>query len=417
MKILHLAMSEGSGAGRAALRLHVGLTNEESIESSVLTLWKSSDLPSVSKPNKQTSLFKITQAKLAKVAQDKILGVPEAFSANWTPSLTLNQIRSLQPDVINLHWVGWEFLKIEDLRQLNVPIVWTLQDMWPFTGGCHYSGSCDRYKQSCGSCPQIRGDRQQDLTHWVWKRKAKAWKDIDLTVVAPGTWIEDCAKASSLFQNRRIEVIPFCLDTERYKPVDAAIARDLLNLPQNKQLIIFGAFSATSDERKGFHLLTPALQQLSQTGWSDRVELAVFGASKPKSPLDLGFKAHYLGRLYDDVSLALLYSAADVMVVPSIQESFGQTASEALACGTPVVAFNATGLKDIVDHKQNGYLAQPYNQADLAEGIAWVLQDRSRHQHLRAQAREKALRAFALAHQAQRYRKLYQELMSITAVA
>ena len=129
----------------------------------------------------------------------------------------------------------------------------------------------------------------------------------------------------------------------------------------------------------------------------------IFGASRTAQPIDVGFKSHYLGHLHDDIALTLAYSAADVMIVPSIQESFGQTASEALACGTPVVAFNATGLMDIVDHQHNGYLAQPYESVDFAHGIAWVLEDRERHAELCRQARRKAEHQFALASQARRY--------------
>lgn len=420
MKILHLAMGEGSGAGRAALRLHAGLLKEKAA-SSVLTLWKESDSSSVDKPGKQTSLLKITQSKLARVALEKAWGIQETFSVNWTPSLILDQIKSIQPDVINLHWVGWEFLKIEDLQKLNVPIVWTLQDMWPFTGGCHYNSrpgdatgeTCDRYRSTCGICPQIRGHKEHDLSHQVWKRKERAWRDIDLTVVAPGSWIAQCAKESSLFSSRRVETIPFCLDTDRYKPADRSIARNLFNLPQDKKLVLFGAFSATSDERKGFQLLAPALQKLSKQGLADNAELVVFGASQPENPIDLGFKTHYVGRLRDDITLTLLYSAADVMIVPSVQESFGQTASEALACGTPVVAFNATGLLDIVDHQQTGYLAKPYEVDDLAAGIDWVLSDSDRLASLRINSRKKAENTFRLDLQAQSYLSLYRELITV----
>ena len=411
MKVLHLVASEGSGAGRAALRLHDGLTQSH-VDSSVLTLNKSSDQANVFKPSKQVSLYKLAQSRISGAITQKMWGCEDTFSINTSPSLILKDIKAHKPDIINLHWVGWEFIRIEELQHLNTPLVWTLQDMWPMTGGCHYSAECNRYTDSCGACPQVRGTRESDLTRWVWNRKANAWKNLNLTIVAPGTWIADCAKASSLFKQRRLEVIPFCLDTERYQPVDTAVARELLNLPNDKQLILFGAFSATSDQRKGFQLLAPALQRLSQEGWADQVELVVFGSSRPKDPIDLGFKIHYLGRLYDDVSLKLLYSSADVMIVPSLQESFGQTASEALACGTPVVAFNATGLKDIVDHQQNGYLAKPYEVEDLAQGIAWILQDRERHHLLRKSARQKAEQAFHLELQARHYISLYQELLA-----
>lgn len=410
MKILHILSSEGSGAGRAALRLHQGLLNER-VDSSVLVLYKKSDNPLVNEVDKKRSFYKLAQDKLSKQITNNFFNCSTTFSANITPSLILNSIQERNADLINFHWIGREFLKIEDLKKFQTPLVWTLQDMWPFTGGCHYSEDCDRYTQACGLCPQLNSKREKDLSKWVWNRKADAWKDIDLTIVAPGTWIADCARASSLFKHRRLEVIPFCLDTERYKPAEPSTARELLNLPTDKQLILFGAFSATSDQRKGFQLLAPALQHLSKEGWNNQVELVVFGSSRPQDPIDLGFKVHYLGRLNDDVSLKLVYSAADVMIVPSLQESFGQTASESLACGTPVVAFNATGLIDIIDHQQNGYLAKPYDVKDLAQGIAWVLTDRDRHQNLRNSARQKAEQAFPLELQARRYSSLYQELL------
>jgi glycosyltransferase involved in cell wall biosynthesis len=333
------------------------------------------------------------------------------FSPQWFPDALASKIAQLSPDVVNLHWICNGFLQVETLTKIKQPLVWTLQDMWPLTGGCHYNQECDRYMNSCGACPQLHSHRSSDLSRWVWKRKAKAWKNSDLTIVAPSSWIAECARASSLFHDRRVEVIPFCLDTQKYKPVDRTFARELLNLPQEKQLILFGAISATSDQRKGFYLLLPALQQLSQAGWKDKLELVVFGSSKPEKPIDLGFNSHYLGHFSDDISIAILYSAADVMIVPSVQESFGQTASESLACGTPVVAFNATGLKDIVDHQQNGYLAKPFEVEDLAQGIAWVLENKERHQKLKYYAREKAEKAFPLELQAYQYESLYSEIL------
>ncbi|HEY9603283.1 MAG TPA: glycosyltransferase family 4 protein [Allocoleopsis sp.] len=403
-------MHEGSGAGRAAIRLHLGLLGEK-VNSSVFVIQKGSEDSTIIKPDDRTILYKKIQGKLLGRTLSQVLGKSTTFSVNATPSLMKNRIRKFNADVINLHWVGWEYLRIEDLKSFKVPLVWTLQDMWPFTGGCHYTQECDRYMNSCGACPQLRSGKASDLSSWVWHRKAKAWKDINLTVVAPSSWMAQCAKSSSLFRDRRVEVIPFCLDTQQYKPVDRQQAREHLNLPQDKQLILFGALSATADRRKGFHLLLPALQKLSHSGWHDRIELVVFGSSEPKNPVDLGFKAHYLGSVADDALLARVYCATDVMVAPSIQESFGQTGSESLACGTPVVAFDDTGLKDIVDHQQNGYLVRPFDIEDLANGIAWVLDNQERHRKLCRQAREKAEREFALEIQARRYLSLYTELL------
>ena len=150
---------------------------------------------------------------------------------------------------------------------------------------------------------------------------------------------------------------------------------------------------------------------LSERG-NKEVELVIFGAKKPKDAPDFGFRAHYLGHLHDNISLAVAYSAADVMVVPSIQETFGQTASEAMACGTPVVAFGATGLLDIVDHQETGYLATPYESDDLANGIAWVLEDLDRLKQLSAQAREKAVNTYDNRLVAKQYLDLYHDILA-----
>jgi glycosyltransferase involved in cell wall biosynthesis len=331
------------------------------------------------------------------------------FSLQWVPDFLPSQVAELNPDLINLHWVCNSFLKIETIPRFKRPIVWTLHDMWPFTGGCFHTNDCDRYTDSCGNCPQLNSRNSRDLSRWVWNRKASAWKDIELTIVTPSSWLADRARSSSLFKNRRIEVIPHGLDLERYKPVNPQLAREMLNLPQDKQIILFGAWINTP--LKGFHLLQSALQGLNGKGWNERLELVTFGFSRPENEIDLGIKSHYLGRFRDDISLALIYSAADVMVVPSFHESFGLTAVEALACGTPVVAFNATGLIDIVDHQQNGYLAEPYEVEDLELGIAWVLEDDDRYKRLSYRAREKAEQEFSLELQARRYLNLFNEIM------
>lgn len=410
MKSLILSSTDvEGGAARAAYRVHRGLISM-GIESQMLVRGKfSADRTVMAEKSIITKLGppanSIPLRRYPK--RDRLL-----FSPQWFPDAIAGKVAKINPDVVNLHWVCNGFIQIETLAKLNKPLVWTLQDMWPFTGGCHYSEGCDRYQNSCGQCPQLKSSRDRDLSRQVWERKFKAWKNINLTIVTPSSWMADCVSSSSLFGQRRVEVIPFCLDTKIYRPIESQIARNLLNLPQDKQLVLFGAIAATADPRKGFNLLLPALQKLSQSGWQNQLELVVFGSAEPENPVDLGFKANYLGSFSDDIALALVYSAADVMIVPSLQESFGQTASEALACGTPVVAFNATGLKDIVDHQVNGYLVKPYEIEDLREGIKWVLNDSDRLKKLKENARKKAEKAFTLEQQAQQYISLYNQIIT-----
>lgn len=401
------------GAARSAYRLHQGLQSI-GVKSQMLVQDKFSDDRAITGPSTRLgeSLAKTRVAWDALPLKFYRQRDNSTFSAQWVPDRIIPKINHLAPDLINLHWLGEAFIQVETIAKFNRPMVWTLHDMWAFTGGCHYNQDCDRYTDSCGACPQLHSSKNWDLSHWVWQRKAKAWKDQNLTIVCPSSWLAEGARASSLFKNRQVEVIPYGLDTAKYKPIDKQVARKLLNLPQDKQLVLFGSIWATSVKRKGFHLLQPALQDLSKAQWQDRVELAIFGSSAPENPPDLGFPVHYLGMLNDELSLSLVYSAADVFVLPSIQDNLPNTVLEALACGTPCVTFKIGGMPDMIEHQKNGYLAQAYKIEDLAQGIAWVLENYDRHQKLSHHAREKAEKEFALEIQAHRYLSLYTDILS-----
>lgn len=335
-----------------------------------------------------------------------------SYSLQWIPDNIPKRISELNPSVINLHWVAGGFMKIETLVKLGKPLVWTLHDMWPFTGGCHYSQGCDRYISACGSCPQLNSKSNWDLSRWIWRRKAKTWKNLNLTVVTPSFWLANCAKTSSLFAEFPIHVIPYGLDTKKFRPIDQKIARNLLNLPFDKQLILFGAINATGEPRKGFNFLQKSLQVLSQFTKSD-IEVVIFGASQPTENNHFGFNCHYLGKLNDDLSVSLAYSATDVFVAPSIEDNLPNTVMESLACGTPCVAFNIGGMPDLIEHKHNGYLAQPFEAEDLAKGIDWVLMDRERLSKLKEKCRAKVEAEFCQEIQAKRYLSLFKQLQNV----
>jgi len=400
------------GAARAAYRIHNGLQHI-GIDSQMLVQTKYGDDRTVIGP--QTKMKRGFGLIRPTLDSFPLLLYPNRqdilFSPAVLPDNLAAHVAKLNPDVIHLHWMTGGFLRPGTLKHFNKPLIWTLHDMWPFTGGCHYDQECGRYRESCGRCSMLNSSKNWDLSRWIWRRKQKAWKNLNFTVVTPSRWLGDCAKVSSLFCDLRVEIIPNGLDSSRFKPFDKRIARELLFLPQDKKLILFGAIDSTSDKRKGFQFLQPALQALANNECEDELELIVFGSSKPPNPPELGMKTHYIGHLPGDLSLGLLYAATDVMVVPSIQEAFGQTASEAMACGTPVVAFGATGLLDIVDHKHTGYLAQPFDAEDLAKGIAWVIEDEARWQTLSHQSRQKVEDEFAIESVAQRYAELYKEVL------
>jgi glycosyltransferase involved in cell wall biosynthesis len=418
MKVLLLSNDDLMwGAGRAAFRIHQGLRINE-VDSHLLVQTKLSEDNTVISP--LTPIGK-GLAKLRPILDTLPLKLypqfnQSVYSTQWLPDRTLDQVNQFSPDIINLHNITVGYIQIETLKKIKQPLVWTLHDMWGFTGGCHYSNGCDRYQKSCGACPQLNSQKDWDLSRWIWQRKAKAWKALNLTLVTPSHWLADCVRGSSLFQNFNVEVIANGLNTELYKPVDKKVARSLLNLPPDKKIVLFGATSATSDARKGFHLLLPALQKLFEINSEITIELVVFGASTPTQSTNYPFKIHYLGTYKDDLSLSIAYSAADVMLVPSVYEVFGQTASEAMACGTPVVAFATSGLKDIVDHQQNGYLAQAFDIEDLARGIQWILEDINRYYQLCDRARKKVETEFNQTIQSQKYLSLFNKIINLERV-
>ena len=416
MKILILSARDlRGGAARAAYRLHQGLLAAQ-VDSQMLVQNKLSDCYSVIAPKSKIKRgIAAMKPALDQLPLNLYPGRDRAiniYSSQWLPNNIVAQIEQLNPDVINLHWVNGGFVPIEALSKLKQPLVWTLHDMWAFTGGCHYSGTCDRYMQSCGACPQLGSDRHWDLSHWNWRRKTKAWHNLNLTVVTPSNWLASCAKSSSLFQNFPVQVIGNGIDPQLYQPHDPLFARKVFNLPTDKKIILFGALNSTQDRRKGFTLLLSALKYLKSAQQASQIELVIFGASEPSQPINFGFKTHYIGQLSDDVALSLLYASADVFVAPSIQDNLPNTVLEALFCATPCAAFNIGGMPDLIEHQQNGYLAQPEQPQDLAQGIDWILADDTRHQHLRKNSRAKAIANFQLEQQTQKYLQVFTALRS-----
>jgi glycosyltransferase involved in cell wall biosynthesis len=401
------------GAARAAYRLHRGL-KDFGISSQMLVQKKQSDDATIlglqSRVGKIIALLKpiLNILPLQSYPQAKT----ETFSPQWLPDNVIDRVSKINPDLINLHWLNSGFIKIETIAKFSCPLVWTLHDMWAFTGGCHYDNGCDNYRQSCGFCPQLGSKKERDLSRQIWQRKAKTWQKINLTLVTPSKWMAKCARDSSLCQNFRIEVIPNGIDTNRYQPIDKIFAKKLLGFPLSKKIILFGAVNAVTMPRKGFDLLLPALQKLSCLEKQEEIELVVFGSSQPQDSPQFGFPVHYIGQLHDDISLAILYAAADVFIAPSLQDNLPNTVMESLACGTPCVAFRVGGIPDLIEHQKNGYLAEPFVIEDLTKGISWILADQERYRQLVVNARQKIVEDFSLRLQVERYLSLYQDLIT-----
>lgn len=406
--IVNFADKEG-GAARAAYRLHKALLRSD-VDSQMLVDIKLSDDCSVigqgSNIGKGISLLRRVldglPVNLYKSRSET------SFSPNLAPfSGLVKRINALNPDIVHLHWVNKAMLSISDIAAIKAPIVWSLHDMWAFTGGCHNDESCGAYERACGKCKVLDSVKPNDLSRKVFKKKLAAYaKHQNLTVVGLSQWLAECASKSILFKNNKVVCLPNPIDASVYLPLDKRIAREILGLPINKKLILFGAMSAISDPNKGYKELCEALFQLKRQD----IELVVFGSSQPKTSAGFKFNTHYLGQLHDDVTLRALYSAADVMVVPSRQENLSNAIMESLACGTPVVGFDIGGNGDMIEHQKNGYLAKPFDTADLTAGIEWVL-NAPNYEELSVNARNKVLNEFDSEIVAKQYIELYRSVL------
>ena len=289
-------------------------------------------------------------------------------------------LQEIHPDVVNLHWVCGHFISAADVAWLakNFKVVWTLHDSWPFTGGCHVPQTCNKWKTGCEDCPLIGKRFGFDLAHYIFRRKAKYYAKFDFKVIGVSNWIADCARKSFLLRDKSVFVAHNTLNQAVFKPREQKSMRDILGLPRDKKLILFGAVNSTADANKGFDLLHAAIRQLVDKKMVGDFEIMVFGSDEPDNPPDFCTKVHYMGRFKDNLSLSILYDAADIMIVPSRSESFPNTVLESLNCATPVAAFRIGGIPDQIDHMVNGYLAEPYDSDDLAKGIAYKVKKERR---------------------------------------
>lgn len=394
MKVLTVAATDRlGGAGIAAYRTHRALLGA-GIEAQMLVWRKTTSDPSVLRLATRLNLRARARRKLAARRHSGLLkshprmGSGAYWSLNLFDYPIASVINAFDADIVHLHWLGDNFMPIQQLASIKHPLVWTLHDMWAFTGGCHYAGDCMRFVDTCGNCPQLADPRRDDISARVNKQKRGAWEQVPLTIVCPSRWLADCAGQSAVLRNKRIEVIANPIDTCAFKPLDRREARYAFNLPLDKKLVLFGAADGTADPRKGFAYLREALSVFSE---SDGVELVIFGADNEDNGglIELDVPMHRTGILRDNVSLNLLYSACDVFVLPALQDNLPNTLLEALTCGTPCVAFDAGGIGDLLQHQENGYLAQLADAADLRRGIEWSLAQEWWPERIHQQAAER----------------------------
>lgn len=421
MKVLHLStFHQFGGAAIAANRINQAL-NRAGFSSDMLVADTSVEERFV------TSLAKTAWQKrwtTARFALDRLTFLPFERSRDvrfaFSPGLIGTDISQhplvQQADILHLHWITFGFLSTRSLGKLfalQKPVVWTMHDMWAFTGGCHHSGTCEHYQHQCGNCPFLRTSAPDDLSHSGWLRKQKAYQNARLTPVGCSQWLANRARQSRLFGELPVQSIPNPIDTKQFIPIPKAVARWELKLPENKRFILFAA-TKVSAVGKGFSYFQKALALLrQQLPKADDVELLIFGAGDESLLRELPFNYHFLGSLKDARQIVAAYSAADLFVIPSLEENLPNTIMESMACGTPVVGFEVGGIPEMVQHQQTGYLVNYRSVEDLANGIQWILeQSETAYEQLAANARNHVVAHYDETVVARRYIRMYNEIVT-----
>jgi glycosyltransferase involved in cell wall biosynthesis len=405
VKILHLNLSDYSasgGTGIGAHRLHTALRRAGHPSKILCQVKQFQEEDSIylerSLPTKAIErLLQKLESPLALKESSRVL------SAINLPKHPLYQ----EADVITLHCIHENFLSYLGLPWLTQkPTIYYIHDMWAFTGQCHYSYDCDRWQTGCGSCPHL-GTLRRDNTHQEWQLKKWAYDRSQLHIVTNSRWTLDRVRQSMLKQFPTFQ-IPHGLDTDIFQPYDAAHCRQILGLPLDKKILMFGALGL-KDYRKGGDLLVEALSNLPDSLKAETVLMTMGRQESLPGAVDL--PTFHFGFMEDDRLKAMLYAAADVFLFPTRHETFGLVSTESMACGTPVVAFDVGGVSDAVRPGVTGLLATAENVAEFRDCIIRLLQDNALRTRLSHQCREIALKEYALDLLAPRHLEVYHQAM------
>jgi len=420
MEILQLSNRDFGGAGKAAFRLNLGL-NLIDVKSKMLVLTNRTadqnviklDLPHLNIPRKIRDKIR---KKIINTELDNYINVLSneyALFSNARSPYRIDCQLIEKADILNLHWIARMIDACEFVSTFaGKRIVWTLHDMNPFTGGCHYSRGCTRYRTGCGACPQLGSKNLNDLSKKIFKRKERAYKNYKFQIVTPSKWLHDCARESLLFRDLPIEIIPNGIQTDAFKKRDKKFLRNLLKLPLDKTLILFGLDN--EQERKGVTCLLEALTLLKTTVDTGSLGIVLFGNFFTLNALfqKTGFDIYQFYYTYHESLLSALYSSCDIFVLPSVEDNFPNTLLESMSCQTPAVCFNAGGMKDIVMPYKTGCLAELKNVKDLADKIGYMITHPKERFEMGKAAGALIEKECSLHVQATRYQEVYKKVLN-----
>ncbi len=406
MKILHITGKDYFGAGRAAFRLNKAL-QEIGVDS---VMWVSDKKSSDESVHQITNGFfsKLMKKIFVKIEkyQVKVKEPHIMFSNGYWGADVSKLIHKAKPDVVHFHWINRGFIDFKDLRNIGVPIVVTMHDMWYFTGGCHYTTGCYKYVDTCCYCPHLLSSKNGDVSTNIQKYKEKQYNNLSkIAFIGPSTWMTECAQKSSLLRDKNISNIPNCIDLDHFTKSDNSVNK--LDQCQKKKILI-AAVDVLSDQNKGFKYIDEAVRCLDANEYA----LVIVGSEGTEQFTDIEMEVINAGYIDNDRVLVDYLSAVDVVVVPSKQENLSNMILESLACEIPVVCFHIGGNDNMVEHQVNGYLAEPYQAEDIAYGINWCTESKERLKALGTEGRKKVEATFAPAIVAEKHVELYKNLMT-----
>lgn len=415
MKILHVGYSDKlGGAAIAMMRLHTSL-KAIGLDSNVLVGEKlSKDKYVIGPKTNNEKLFNELKIKIAR--QKKYFyrhNGKYSHSLNLLKSNLVSRISEINPDIINLHWINNELISIKDISKLKIPIVWTFNDMWPMCGGEHYSED-DRNKLGYDKVKKRSDETGFDINKFIWTQKKKYWKSKIKHVVCISKWLENKAIESDLFKDNLISFIPCALNTKDWSPIDKNIARDQLNLPKNKLILLFMSTNGDNDQRKGYKYIQSFLDNFLEL--KKNIVLLNIGKNFKNQNQNqnqiknvININKSFDG---DPKILKLYYSSSDILLAPSILEAFGQVAIEAGSCGVPTIGFKNTGLEDTIQHEKTGYLCEYLNQNDFNKGLLWMIEKINKNRnYFESSCISFVKRNFSSEIIAQKYKSIYESIL------
>ena len=419
MKVLLVGKSTKTGGAAIASHRLMEILREKGVDVNMLVQEGSDEDKAVFSTTRSTlkkwiNFLRFVWERLLFLRHEKSKEVRFLFSlANTGESLIRNR-HVREADIIHLHWINAGFLSLNSIRELldlGKPVVWTFHDMWAITGGCHHALTCLRYKQACGECIYLKKPGKNDLSHRLWLKKSKIFKDRNITVVTPSQWLGDCVVASSLFGQMKVHAIHNPVNQTQFKPMDREVACRNLGLDPSKRYILFGAASVRN-LYKGFSYFMEAIKQMSQDpGDLEGVEIVLFGKTGEDVSHMFPMETHCIDYISSMQTMVELYSAAHLYAISSLQDNFPSTIIESMLCGTPVVGFRTGGIPEMITHFEDGYLAEHKSATDLAEGMKWIL-SYDPHLELSKVVRRAAVRRFSTERSAEKHVELYKELLN-----